>query len=107
MALKEDELWTIDGKSGTVHILFDECLQDVNALQRKGSSGGWKSASTASSNPSCGSSDIVITAPGKTKQPSEGPHVPTRQTNQWQGLLNTIPTDSSSNNLIFLKKVLS
>ena len=107
MALKEDELWTIDGKSGTVHILFDECLQDVNALQRKGSSGGWKSASTASSNPSCGSSDIVITAPGKTKQPSEGPHVPTWQTNQWRGLLNTIPTDSSSNNLIFLKKVLS
>ena len=56
MALRADELWTIRGKSGTVHAISDECLQEVNALQRKASSGGRKPKPTASSNPSRGSS---------------------------------------------------
>ena len=56
MALRADELWTIRGKSGTVHAISDECLQEVNALQCKASSGGRKPKPTASSNPSRGSS---------------------------------------------------
>lgn len=57
MALRADELWTIRGKSSAVHAISDECLQEVNALQRKASSGGRKSKPTASSNPSRGSSE--------------------------------------------------
>ena len=40
MALQADELWTIHGKSGAVHVVSDESFLDVNALQRKVFSGG-------------------------------------------------------------------
>jgi len=35
MALQADELWTIHGKSGAVHVVSDESFLDVNAIQRK------------------------------------------------------------------------
>ena len=57
MALRADELWTIRGKSSTVHMVSDENFLEVNALQRKVSSGGRKTKPTPSPNPSCGSSE--------------------------------------------------
>ena len=32
MTLQADELWTIRGKSGAVHVVADESFLDVNAL---------------------------------------------------------------------------
>ena len=54
MALRADELWTIRGKSSTVHMVSDEDFQEVNALQCKVSSGGRKTKPVPSPNPSHG-----------------------------------------------------
>ena len=57
MALRADELWTIRGKSSTVHMVSDEDFQEVNALQCKVSSGGRKTKPVPSPNPSHDSSE--------------------------------------------------
>ena len=101
-----DVLLTIRGKSGAVHTLSDECRQDVNALQLKDLLRGRKSVSTASSNPSLGSSECwyhCCWGDEVTQCMSPCSYLGTKG----RHYLNTIPSNSTSNNLIFLRNILS